>query len=185
MGVLGGLPLLLLTAAVVAAGGGEPPAADAAPAPAGRLLRGEYPDFGVPVYRPPTSMCDVTEAPWSAAGDGSVDDTAALQKCIERCPRDAHGSFAVVLKAGKRFLAGSLNLSSGCHLIVDGVLLGSTDPARYPVIPPLAGYGESRDSAVHRWGRHQALISGWNMHDVVVAGSGTIDGQGDVSYMYK
>ena len=146
-----------------------------------RLLLGEYPEFSAPVYRPPSSSCDVTAAPWSAAGDGQTDDTAALQKCIEGCPRDPSGAFAVVLKASKRFLTGALNLTSGCHLIIDGVLLGSTDPARYPVIPPLAGYGESRDPAVHRWGRHQALLSGWHMTDVVVAGSGKIDGQGNVS----
>ena len=50
---------------------------------------------------------------------------------------------------------------------------------RYPVIPPLAGYGPGeRDNALHGFGRHQALISGWNTTDVVVAGTGVIDGRG-------
>ena len=35
-------------------------------------------------------------------------------------PGDTDGRFAVVLGAGKTFLSGSLNLSSGCHLVVDG-----------------------------------------------------------------
>ena len=169
------LALGALLVVAVGAGAASPP----------RLLRGAYPDFEAPIYRAPTeawSVCDVTAAPWSAAGDGHMDDTAALQGCITMCPRGTDGSFAVVLKAGKKFLTGALNLTSGCHLIVDGILLGSTNPASYPVIPPLAGYGPGqRDKAVHGWGRHQALISGWNMHDVVVAGSGVIDGQGLVA----
>ena len=31
-----------------------------------------------------------------------------------------------VLRSGRRFLSGSLNLTSGCQLVIDGVLLGST-----------------------------------------------------------
>ena len=161
--------LLLLTVPAVAAAGSS-------------LLRGAYPDFEPPVYRAPSSSCDVTSAPWSAKGDGRSLDTAALQKCIRECPRGPDGSFAVVLKAGKSFLTGALNLSSGCHFIVDGELLGSTDPEDYPVIPPLPGYGPGqRDTALHGWGRRQALLSGWNMSGVVVAGHGVIDGQGNVS----
>jgi polygalacturonase len=157
-------------------------AAAAAPQPRERLLQGSYPDFHAAPYHAPVSQCDVTAVPWSAAGDGVTDDTLALQRCIEKCPRDSTGSFAVVLEEGKRFLTGSLNLTSGCHLVVDGRLLGSTDPASYPVIPPLAGYGPGqRDNAQNGWGRHQALLSGWNMSDVVVTGSGVIDGQGLVT----
>ena len=47
------------------------------------------------------------------------------------------------------------------------------------MIPPLPGYGPGqRDSAMFGYGRHQALLSGWNMSHVTVTGSGVIDGQG-------
>ena len=146
-----------------------------------RVLRGEYPDFLAPAPRPPpSSACDATQSPCHAVGDGHTDDTAALQHCIDAaCKRDVGGRFTVLLPKGKRFLSGSLNLTSGLRLVVDGTLLGTTDPSRYPVVPPLPGYGPGqRDSAVHGWGRHQALLSGWNMSHVTVTGSGTIDGQG-------
>lgn len=143
------------------------------------MLRGSYPDFAAPLYHASASVCDAMAAPCAAAGDGTTLDTAALQACIDHCPRAPDGSFAVVLRSGRRFLSGSLNLTSGCHLVIDGVLLGSTDPADYPVVPPLPGYGPGqRDIALHGWGRHQALLSGWNMSDVVVSGRGIIDGQG-------
>ena len=148
----------------------------AAPATSSRVLRGEYPDFQAPLPAPmPSSSCDPTAAAWSAAGDGETDDTEALQKCIDGCKRGADGRFAVVLREGKSFVSGSLNLTSGLTLVVDGALLGSTDPARYPIIPPLAGYGPGqRDSALHGYGRHQALLSGWNMSGVKVTGSGVV-----------
>lgn len=174
-----------------------------------RVLRGAYPDFVAPLPAPlPASACDATASPCAAKGDGTTDDTAALQRCIDSgCKRAADGRFAVVLKAGKQFLSGSLNLTSGLTLVVDGTvrqpspalpaplpatprpdpallclspqLLGSTDPSKYPVIPPLAGYGPGqRDKAMFGYGRHQALLSGWNMSHVTVTGSGIIDGQG-------
>ena len=60
--------------------------------------------------------------------------------------------------------------------------LRSTDPAAYPVVPPLAGYGPGeRDAAVHGWGRHQALLSGWGLNNTVVTGAGVIDGRGNVA----
>jgi polygalacturonase len=132
---------------------------------------------------PPTSSCDATQSPCHAVGDGRTDDTVALQHCIDTgCKPGVDGRFTVLLPAGKRFLTGSLNLTSGLRLVVNGALLGSTDPSRYPVIPPLPGYGPGqRDSAVHGWGRHQALLSGWNMSHVTVTGSGVIDGQGLVN----
>ena len=95
------------------------------------LLGGVYPDFTAPVYTPTASVCDVTASPWSAKGDGTTDVTSGIQAAIDKCPRDPDGRFTVLLKEGSRFVTGSLNLTSGCRLVVDGALLGSTDPAMY------------------------------------------------------
>lgn len=88
-----------------------------------RVLRGEYPDLLAPLSVPlPTASCDATAAPCAARGDGSTDDTAALQHCISKCPRGADGRFAIILKEGHKFLTGSLNLTSGLTLVVDGTV---------------------------------------------------------------
>ena len=97
----------------------------------GRLLGGVYPDFTAPAYTPTTSVCDVTASPWSAKGDGTTDVTSGIQAAIDKCPRDPDGRFTILLKKGNHFVTGSLNLTSGCRLVVDGALLGSTDPAMY------------------------------------------------------
>ena len=95
-------------------------ATDAAP----RVLRGDYPAFLAPLPSPlPASACAADAAPCAAKGDGTTDDTAALQHCIDSgCKRGAGGRFAVALKAGKKFLTGSLNLTSGLTLVVDGTV---------------------------------------------------------------
>ena len=94
-----------------------------ASAAGGRVLRGQYPDFLAPLPAAlPAASCDATAAPCAARGDGSTDDTAALQHCIDHCQRGSDGRFAVVLKAGHRFLTGSLNLTSGLTLVVDGTV---------------------------------------------------------------
>ena len=88
------------------------------------FLGGEYPKFTAPTPRitPPTSsVCIVTALEWGAAGDGVQDDTQAIRKAIADCPRSpADGTFQVVLPAGKSFLTGALNLSSGIELVVNG-----------------------------------------------------------------
>ena len=60
----------------------------------------------------------------------------------------------------------------------------SLDPAEYPLVPALPGYGITRDTPVpvkNLGVRRQALISGWNITGTTIQGAGTIDGQGQVS----
>jgi polygalacturonase len=143
-----------------------------------------YPDFNEPTVPVTATVCDVTQPPYSAQGDGVTLDTKAIQSAIYGCSRDKDAHFEVILPKGKRFLTGALNLTSWIVLRIEGVLLGSTDPSDYPVVPALPGYGICRDSAAtttpsHHFFRHQALLSGWNLTDATVTGSGmgSIDGQ--------
>ena len=156
------------------------------------LLGGNYPDFEAP-QRPKVlagMTCDVTDPPWNAKGDGVADDTAAVARAIAGCGGRSGGRgpgrlAAVVLPKGRTFVTGALNLSSYLVLRVHGTLLASTDPAAYPVVPALAGYGSCRDGhykAGNEDRRHQAFLSGWNMTQVWVDGGGTglIDGRAAV-----
>ena len=154
------------------------------------FLRGQYPDYGAPAQPVPTVTCDVTGAAWGAAGDGVTDDTAAIQHCLDACgatgTRARAAVAAVLLPRGRSFVAGALNLTSRLLLRLEGTLLASTDPAAYPVVPALPGYGRCRDSGyppARAYARHQALLSGWNLTDVWVDGGGVgaIDGRGNVS----
>lgn len=83
-------------------------------------------------------VCDVSEHPYSARGDGVTKDTLAIRTALAECDE-------VSLPAGKSFLSGPLNLTSNQRLVVDGTLLASTDRHDYPLIAPLMGYGWGDD----------------------------------------
>jgi polygalacturonase len=51
----------------------------------------------------------VTAAPFNAVGDGTTDDTAALQRAVDTCGDLADGG-TVLLPAGKVFLSGCVPL---------------------------------------------------------------------------
>jgi hypothetical protein len=115
-----------------------------------------------------TNPCDA--AKFSAVGDGTTMNTAAIQKAID-CAAKHHGS--VTFPAGV-YLTGSLFLKSGVTLDVsEGVtLLGSDKIADYPELPTrIAGIEMTWPAA---------LINTRDQHDVTVTGKGTIDGQGAV-----
>lgn len=75
------------------------------------------------------SIYDVTE--YGAAGDGSTNDAAAIQKAIDACAENGGGR--VLVPAGGRFLTGSIELKSHVdfHLEPGATLLGSVEQADY------------------------------------------------------
>lgn len=107
--------------------------------------------------------CDVREA--GAVGDGHTKDTAALQKAIDRCAETG----GVVRFAPGTYVSAPLTLKSHTHLSLEkgATLLGSPDVADYPV----------RTDAP--W-RRLSLLHADNAEDIVIAGGGTIDGNGKV-----
>ncbi|SER86335.1 exo-poly-alpha-galacturonosidase [Propionibacterium cyclohexanicum] len=108
-----------------------------------------------------SSITDVLSM--GATGDGTHDDTAAIQRAIDASP--AGGT--VLLPAGKTFLSGPLQLKSQLTLDVEGTLLGSTVATDY----------RSPDSA-----QPKPLISAGSdaeeVRDIRIIGGGTINGQG-------
>jgi len=111
-----------------------------------------------------------------ALGDGQTLDSPAIQSVIEACA--ARGGGTVYLPAG-RYLAGSLFLRDNISLHLDSgaVILGSENPADYPIVH-------------NRWeGKHQdtyaPLIAGQNLKNVSVTGRGTIDGRGGIWWQAK
>lgn len=114
-------------------------------------------------------MLDVRE--FGAAGDGHTLDTAAIQTAIEACGSAGGGT---VLFPPGAYVTGALTLRSRVtlHLEAGAVLLGSEDPADYPLI-------RSRWEGLEQQ-THAPLIGGACLEGIAVAGRGTVDGRGEV-----
>lgn len=107
---------------------------------------------------------------YGAAGDGGTSDTAALQAAIDACCQVGGGT--VWVPAG-RYVTGTLFFHDNItlHLDAGAMLLGSQDPADYPILP-------------NRWEgveqpSHAPLIAGDRLKNIAIIGRGVIDGRGE------
>ncbi|MFZ5830544.1 MAG: glycoside hydrolase family 28 protein [Planctomycetota bacterium] len=103
---------------------------------------------------------------YGARGDGMTVDTRAIQQAIDAC-REAGGG-RVLFPEG-RYLSGTIRLR-------DGVELHLTAKARLVGVDDLDAYAsfESPGWGNRRWNR--GLIVGEGLRDIVISGSGVIDG---------
>ncbi|AXY78586.1 glycoside hydrolase [Paraflavitalea soli] len=104
-----------------------------------------------------------------AVGDGTTDNTIAIQKAIDSCTITG----GTVYFPGGTFLSGTIVLKSNVtlHLSAKAVLLGQPAAKHYPYQQSgIPFYGED-------WAK-QALIFCKNQENVKIEGEGTIDGQG-------
>ncbi len=123
--------------------------------------------------------CGVNVKDFGAVGDGVHDDTANIQIAISCLPEGGRLFFP----EGTYYTA-PLILKS--HITLDfsenAVLLGNTDPDRYPVIPgALADIETGEDVQFGAWEgnaipMHQALLFAEYSEDIQIVGQGTIDG---------
>jgi len=106
---------------------------------------------------------------YGAVGDGQALDTPALQAAIEAGHKADGGT--VYVPAGS-YVSGSIFLHSNItlYLAAGATLLGSENPADYPIVD---GRWEGTDQQTHA-----PLIAGHNLQHIAVVGRGTIDGRG-------
>ena len=121
---------------------------------------------------------------FGATGDGKTDDTVAIQTAINCLPRGARLYFPK-----GTYLTGALCLKSHITLdIPDGAtILGSTDRAKYPVIPGKifdmqsgeeVHFGTWEGNAVPM---HQALLFAQYAEDISIVGRGVVNGNAEVT----
>ena len=116
----------------------------------------------------PSGLFDVTGH--GAVGDGETLETKAIQAAIDACATNGGGT--VWFPAGQ-YLTGTLFLKDHVRLDLDmgARILGTTDVDQYP---PIANNFPSRTDRYCL----RALIRAEGVEDIVITGSGTIDGQG-------
>jgi len=105
---------------------------------------------------------------YGAGADGRTKDTAAFAKAVAAAAKAGGGT--VQVPPGK-YLTGAIELQSRITLEIEAgaTLLGSPDPADYPLHPSVWGTGRTEISA---------LIYAEKAESVTIRGHGTIDGQG-------
>ncbi|KAM0878817.1 hypothetical protein ACQ4PT_034634 [Festuca glaucescens] len=133
-------------------------------------------DMASTVYRPHS----VTLTEFGAVGDGKTLNTKSFQNAIFYLNSFADKGGAQLFVPAGRWLTGGFNLISHLTLSLDkdAVIIGSPDSSDWPLMDPLPSYGRGRELPGKR---HQSLIFGWNLTDVIITGAnGTIDGQGVV-----
>lgn len=123
--------------------------------------------------------CAVNVRDFGACGDGEHDDTTAIQTAINCLPAGGRLFFP----EGK-YSTAPLNLKS--HIVIElsegAVLLGNTDPERYPVIPgALVDIETGEPVQLGTWEgnsipMHQALLFAEYAEDIRIVGRGVVDG---------
>lgn len=120
---------------------------------------------------------------FGAKGDGETDDTLAIQTAINACPPDGR-----VLVPKGVYMFTCLFLKSGLRLelMKDAVLKNDGRTDRLPLLPGvIQSYDEKSEYILGSWegnplDQHVSLITGIGVHDVVLYGEGTVDGNASV-----
>ena len=118
-----------------------------------------------------------------AKGDGTTDDTLALQTAINACPENGR-----VLVPKGVYVFTCLFLKSGLRmeLMKDAVLMNDGRTDKLPILPGVTqSYDEQDEYILGSWegnplDQHVSLITGLYAKDVILYGEGTIDGNASV-----
>jgi polygalacturonase len=113
---------------------------------------------------------------YNAKGDGVTLNTKSINDAIADCSTRGGG---VVLIQGGVWLTGPIELKSNVnlHLERDAILLFTKDFDQYPIVE---GYYEGLPA-----GRCKSPISGKDLQNIAITGTGIIDGNGDAWRMVK
>ena len=139
-------------------------------------------------FRTKKDSFTVSVRDFGAIGDGTTDDTQAIQSAINCLPRGAK----LVFPAGT-YLTAPICLKSNMTLeLCEGAtILGHTDTSRYPVIPGhVIDCITGEDVECGSWegnsvAMHQALIFAEHADNITIVGPGTVDGNAQNSIWWQ
>ena len=124
-----------------------------------------------------------------AAGDGTTNDAAAIQKTIDLCCQEGGGK--VILDGGHTYLSGSIVLKPYVELVIESgaVLKASENLEDYQFIDEAARQGKNRMVEVPTFvnceydGKpRQFFIYAQSADHIRISGGGTIDGSEEIYY---
>lgn len=143
---------------------------------------------GTITFRTEKNTCTVNVRDFGAKGDGTTNDTQAIQTAINCLPKGARLYFP----CGTYYTA-PLCLKS--HITIElaegATILGHTDTSCYPVIPghtldPISGeeleFGTWEGNSVPM---HQALLFAEHAEDITIIGPGVVDGNAQNSIWWQ
>jgi polygalacturonase len=112
-----------------------------------------------------TTVYNILE--YGAVGDGSTDDSKAIQRAIDTCSSNGGGS--VLVPSGRVFVTGPFDLKSQVdfHVEANARIVASSDESVY-----------TRSAFRDNFGEGSIWIGGENAENVTISGQGTIDGNG-------
>ena len=115
-----------------------------------------------------TSVLDVTN--YGVVGDGTTNNTKKIAEVIDELKKLGGGT--IYFPPGE-YVTGSIILGDNMTLYLEGgaTILGSADPADYPMITKETLEGYNREG-------HTGLVAALNAKNITVTGRGTLDGRG-------
>lgn len=131
----------------------------------------------MPIIKTPVFKKDTFDIrTFGAKADGIFLNTKSINDAITACSNKGGG---VVLIKGGLWLSGPIEMKSNVnlHLERDAILLFTADKSQYKLVE---GNWEGKKAV-----RNQSPISGFNLENIAITGTGIIDGNGDVWRMVK
>ena len=140
------------------------------------------------VFRTEKEFVTLNVRDFGAKGDGSQDDTPFIQAAINCCPPQGR----VYIPEGT-YRISALFLISGLTLDIGkgAVLSAYTDRSKFPILPGLIdSWDEKSEYNLGSWEGNPlemfaSLITGVNVHDVVITGEGVLEGNGSYDNWWK
>ena len=125
---------------------------------------------------------------FGAWGDGKHDDTICIQAAIHACPKNGR---VFIPKGTYKISCIFLKSDVTIDIAEDAVLSAFTDNEKFAILPGLIeSYNEEEEYNLGTWegnplNKFASIITGINVSNVVITGSGTIDGNGGYENWWK